>query len=477
MSLRNRLILTTFAVSFVLSLITILIFALTAKHHLEENVQRVYKGVARTFTFVQKATAKSADDVLIELPECRVRKANTYIMLTERGLLIGRVEDCRFYGTDFRSIPEFTASVNELRWFIVYDRQVLERLSEGKPEFFDKFIGNRVVLNDFVVEGDYDPKIIREIYNSTGYKLTDRFRTLIMDFPVVVENSIPVGRVVFVKDFSSILKDVLFTPVIFLGYTLVLVVVLSSLLFLLFNRLVRDITMLKTMAYKFKELDFSDIPKLNEHVRKDKHRDELFSLKMSVLTMAQELEEYINQLKGDKEKFEELAYTDPLTGLNNRRFFMEKAKTIIDLSKRYGEPVALLMMDIDNFKRINDNYGHDVGDLVLKKLAEVINASIRSSDIPARFGGEEFVVLLPKTDEKGALMVAERIRNGFRNSSVQVNGKEVWTSVSIGLAMLEEDDDIDTLIKKADEALYEAKRSGKDRVVVFKHREEDQEQD
>ena len=472
MSLRNRLILTTLLVSSILSFITVLIFVFISKHHIEENAHRVYNAVARTFSFAQKVTAKSADEVIIELTDCRVRRANTYMMLTERGVFVGRVEDCRFYGAPLSEVIDFIVGVNELKWFIVYDRYILERLSEEKPEFFDRFINDRYVVNDFVVEGEYKPEILREVYSSTGYKLVNRMKTLIMDFPLVVENSVPVGRVVFVKDFSQILKDTLFTSVIFLVYTLILVVVLSSILFVLFNRLVRDITMLKNMAYKFKELDFSDIPKLSEQVRKDRTRDELFTLKSSVLNMAQELEAYIKELEKKKEKFEELAYTDPLTGLNNRRFFMENARTIIDLSKRYREPLSLLMMDIDNFKSINDNYGHDVGDLVLKKLAEVIRKNVRTSDIPARFGGEEFVVLLPRTDEKGALMVAERIRNEFRNSSVKVDGKDVWTSVSIGLSVLSEEDNIDSLIKKADEALYQAKRSGKDRVVIY--REEDQ---
>ncbi len=477
MSLRNRLILTIFTVSSLLLLITVLTFFFIAKHHIDRNIETTYKSVVRSFTFIQRAIARGADDTIIEFHDCRVKRANTYITLTEKGLVIGRVEDCRFYGTSFLKAVDFTAKVNELSWFIVYDRDILERLSEKKPEFFDRFINHRVVVGSFVVEGNYDASILREVQKPTGYKLVNRFRTLVIDVPIVIDNSIPVGRVVFVKDFSKTLKDILSTLTIFLVYTFILVVTLSVILYVLFNRLVRDITMLKDMAYKFKELDFSDIPKLNEHIRKDRTRDELFTLKRSVLTMAQELEEYINQLKSEKEKFEELAYTDPLTGLNNRRFFIENAKTIIDLSRRYGEPVSLLLLDVDNFKRINDEYGHDVGDLVLKKLAEVINKNIRSSDLPARFGGEEFVVLLPRTDEKGAVMVAERIRQDFRNSSVQVNGKEVWTSVSIGVASLGEGEDLDTLIKKADSALYEAKGRGKDMVVTFTDIEAGQGQD
>ncbi|RLJ70070.1 diguanylate cyclase (GGDEF)-like protein [Hydrogenivirga caldilitoris] len=474
MSLRNRLILTTVSVSLSLFLVTILIFTLIVKHHMDKNVEQIYGEVLKTYTFAQKAVAKSAGDVSFELPECSVRRASTYITFFGNRLLVGRVENCKFYGTDFLKVLDFTVSVKELNWLIIYDRYVLERLGEKEPEFFDRFIAGKTVLDDSVIEGKYSPDVLQSLQISTGYRLINGFKTLVIDVPIVVDNSIPVGRVVFVKDFSETLRELIFTPLVFLFYTFILVVALSTVLFLMFNRLVSDITMLKNMAYRFKELDFSDIPKLNEHLRKEKTRDELFTLKRSVLTMAQELEVHINQLKSEKEKFEELAYRDPLTGLNNRRFFEEEAKALIDLSKRYKEPLSLILMDIDNFKRINDEYGHDVGDLVLKQLAEVIRKNLRSSDISARFGGEEFIVLLPKTDDRGAFMVAERIRKDFRNSSVKVNGKEIWTTVSLGISILEEGDDLETLIKKADSALYEAKREGKDRVVVFKYKEEGQ---
>ncbi|NPA40751.1 MAG: GGDEF domain-containing protein [Aquificae bacterium] len=477
MSLRNKLILSTFLVSFSLSLITILIFGFIAYHNMQDNVQEVYDSVARTFSFAQRTLAQGADDVVIKLQKCQPRRSGTYILLREEGLLIGRVENCVFYGTSFYKVVNFTANVNNLDWFILYDRVVLERLSEENPEFFDRFIKDRFVIDDFVVEGNFNPKVIREVKNSTGYKLTEGFKTLIMDFPVVIRNEIPVGRVVFLRDFSPILREALFTPLIFLGYTLTLVVVLSLILFVLFNRIVKEVSLLRRITNKFKDLDFSDVPKLNEMLKRERARDELFYLKRAILAMAQELEDTINKLQVEKNRFEEMAYTDPLTGLSNRRFFMEEAKRMMDLAKRYKEPLALIMLDIDNFKRINDQYGHDVGDLVLKSLADVIKRSVRSSDIPARFGGEEFVIMLPRTDERGAVMVAERIREGFRNSKVHVNGKDVWTTVSVGIALYEPGEDIESLIKKADEALYEAKRKGKDRVEVFKLTEEHPEKD
>ena len=294
-----------------------------------------------------------------------------------------------------------------------------------------------------------------------------------MDFPVLVDNSIPIGRVFFVKDLTPILREVLMTPLIFFGYTAALVVTLSTVLLLLFNRIVRDVVYLRRVATRFKESDFSDIPSMSEMLRKDRSRDELFYLKRSILTMAQELEALISQLQSEKGKLEELAYTDPLTGLSNRRLFLEEAKRMIEYSRRYGEPLSLLMMDIDNFKNINDEYGHDVGDLTLKKLAEVIKRNIRGSDIAARFGGEEFVVLLPRTDEKGAELVAERIRRDFKKDPVRVDDREITTTVSIGVAEIENGENLEELIKKADTALYRAKRTGKDKVVRFADTGED----
>jgi hypothetical protein len=258
------------------------------------------------------------------------------------------VANCRFYGTYFLRGVEFTASVNGLSWFIAYNRQALERFAEDKPEFLDRFIKNRIVLRDVVIEGEYYPDVVRELKTATGYKVMNGYRLLVMDFPVLAENSIPIGRVVFVKDLTPILRDVLTTPFVFFGYTVALVMVLSTVLLLLFNRIVRDVVFLREVTTKFKESDFSDIPKMSELLRKEKSRDELFYLKRSVLTMAQELEALISQLQSEKDKLEELAYTDALTGLNNRRLFMEEAKRMLEYARRYREPASLLMMDIDN---------------------------------------------------------------------------------------------------------------------------------
>ncbi len=468
MSLRSKLILTTLLISTILSVLTVGIFLFTAFHQLQGRTQKMYMDVTKTLSFIQRAVARSADTYTVKLKDCKNLRASPYMIITDQGLLVGRVENCIFYGEPFRNVIDFVVNIYDLSWFILYDREILSRLSSKNPQVYDKFIGSRMATVDYVIEGKYDPAVARFLDSTLGYKLVNNYRTLIMEVPLLLENSIPIGRLVLVKDFSQVLRDILLTPFVFMVYTLVLVAVLSSILFVVFNRIVKDIALLRKLAYSFKEQDFSQLESFSESLRKDKSRDEMYYLKRSILTMAQELESLINQLKQEKEKFEEMAYKDPLTGLSNRRFFTEEANRMIELSKRYGEPLSLIMFDIDNFKRVNDEYGHDVGDLVLKQLATVIKNNVRSSDIPARLGGEEFAILLPKTDANGALLVAERIRQDFKRSKVRVGDLEVGTTVSVGVAQFKEGDTLESLLKKADEALYEAKRTGKDKVVVAK---------
>ncbi len=468
MPLRRRLVLSAFSLSFGLSLITIVLFTVLAVSDVKGEVRKTYEDILRSFTYAQKLLGEGAQDVSFPLENCKGMEAKGYMVLTEEGVMVGRVEGCMFFGSPLRRAIEFTAQVNGLEWMVLYDKEVVERLAEGKEGFMDRFVRNKVIEKEFLVEGSYDPKIIRELGRITGYGLVDSFRTLVVEYPLLVEGSLPVGRVVFVKDFSARLKEMLFLPAFIVGYSVLLVIVLSTALLLIFNRIVRDILMLRDMTMKFKELDFSDADRLATHLRKSKERDELYYLKRAVLTMAQELETFINRLKDEKDRFEEMAYKDPLTELDNRRSFTEKAKAMMEYAKRYGEPLSVLMIDIDDFKKVNDNYGHDVGDRLLKALADVIKRSIRSSDVAARFGGEEFVVLLPKTDEEGARLVADRIREEFGKVSIDVDGEKIRTSVSIGVASLKGEGSIEEVIKKADVALYEAKGSGKDRVVVFK---------
>jgi diguanylate cyclase (GGDEF)-like protein/PAS domain S-box-containing protein len=175
----------------------------------------------------------------------------------------------------------------------------------------------------------------------------------------------------------------------------------------------------------------------------------------------------ITERKATEARLRELATTDSLTGLANRRRFMELAQREFTRSRRYQGPLTMLMMDIDHFKRVNDTHGHDVGDEVLRALAATSIKALREADILGRLGGEEFGVLLPETEATAAMEVAERLRRAVEAAAMATGGGELRITVSIGAASLSGDTtSVEALLKRADVALYEAKQSGRNRVVT-----------
>jgi diguanylate cyclase (GGDEF)-like protein len=160
------------------------------------------------------------------------------------------------------------------------------------------------------------------------------------------------------------------------------------------------------------------------------------------------------------------AHIDYLTGFNNRGHFMQQAELELRRVIRYGGTLSIFMMDVDHFKKINDTYGHKVGDLVLQKLAAVCRDTLRMVDIIGRVGGEEFAILLPETAEQEAIRVAERLRQAIANAKVPLgHGLPLSITVSIGItSLMSKDDNIDVLLNFADKALYEAKNAGRNRI-------------
>jgi len=169
-----------------------------------------------------------------------------------------------------------------------------------------------------------------------------------------------------------------------------------------------------------------------------------------------------------KRKLEQMATMDGLTGIYNSRAILQIARSELTRFHRYGRSFTFLMMDIDHFKMINDNYGHLVGDNVLKNMVEVITAQLRHIDIMGRLGGEEFGIILPETDEGEAMLISERILQVVRAMRVQAEGKEpVRITISIGRTSVHTGDTgPDSFIARADAAMYRAKRNGRDRVEI-----------
>lgn len=170
-------------------------------------------------------------------------------------------------------------------------------------------------------------------------------------------------------------------------------------------------------------------------------------------------------------KLEDLAMRDELTGLFNRRYFFERLDEELKRSGRHGRPLALAMIDLDHFKQINDRHGHWTGDRVLRRAAKLIRENCRAHDTAARYGGEEFALILPETDQAGALALAEKLRAAVEAGGFEVGGGGRLTlTISLGLVCLGGGEgrgrDVDTVINRADRALYRAKEEGRNRAVL-----------
>ncbi|MDP2647261.1 MAG: GGDEF domain-containing protein [Desulfobacterales bacterium] len=171
-------------------------------------------------------------------------------------------------------------------------------------------------------------------------------------------------------------------------------------------------------------------------------------------------------IESDK-KYRELSITDDLTHLYNSRHFYNQLKAEISRAVRHKRPLSLAIMDIDNFKQHNDTYGHLEGDNVLSSLGKLINEYLRGVDSGYRYGGEEFALILPDTDIKGAAFVAERMRKGFESLTFSPRPNEkINCTISIGVAQYEPEIELKALINKADKAMYKAKDQGKNKVVL-----------
>ncbi len=173
----------------------------------------------------------------------------------------------------------------------------------------------------------------------------------------------------------------------------------------------------------------------------------------------------ISERKAFEEKLRELAMTDPLTGVANRRYFYDQTDHELQRAVRYGHHLSLIYADLDHFKSVNDNFGHDVGDEALKLFADAALELVRDSDVVGRLGGEEFAILLPQTSEEGAFRLAERLRQKVAAIPLDAGGRPVLLTVSIGVhewTVLEET--MEEALKKADHALLEAKRGGRNMV-------------
>lgn len=178
---------------------------------------------------------------------------------------------------------------------------------------------------------------------------------------------------------------------------------------------------------------------------------------------------YADQLRENYHLSLEMAITDQGTGLYNRHYMARHLATLVENAHKNAKPLAFMIIDLDHFKAVNDTYGHDAGDEVLKEFARRLASNVRGVDLACRYGGEEFVVVMPETDMSFACMVAERLRQDVADKPFELSGdsQAIDVTISVGVSTIENESDTgDDLLKRADQALYRAKRDGRNRVVV-----------
>jgi diguanylate cyclase (GGDEF)-like protein len=372
-------------------------------------------------------------------------------------------KECWFLGVNFVELLEVARELNRAEWVILYNRDYIEKFPQ---EFLDSFVKGKIFKDNYVIAGMSKQDVLNIPFDTKGYAVYGELwnKSLVVEFPLSDSKGFPMGKVLFIKDVSQIYINFYVLMGILSAYSFALSLLSSLLLYVFSENLVDRIVKLQELSNRIKEGDFSGI----ELLKTDQPKDELDHLRNNLVDTALTISRLLSELEEKNRKLQELAYYDPLTGLPNRRFFFEHANLIFEEVKRYEKPLSLLVMDIDHFKKINDTYGHDVGDLVLKTFAGVLRGIVRQSDICARFGGEEFVVLLPNTDLEGAKVLAERIRTAVAKNPVEHSSIVIVFTVSIGISQYRKGmQSIDELIKEADIALYRAKEGGRNRVEVF----------
>lgn len=178
----------------------------------------------------------------------------------------------------------------------------------------------------------------------------------------------------------------------------------------------------------------------------------------------------VAELRHKLAELSNLVRTDTLTGIANYRYFVQALEQEIERTQRSGQPTSLIMLDIDFFKKVNDQWGHEIGNQALIHLSRLLQKIVRKLDIPCRYGGEEFAIILPDTNLSACLPVAERIREGIEKSPLDVAGQPLRMTVSLGIATYtdKQETTVEALVKQADDYLYQAKENGRNQVCHAK---------
>jgi two-component system cell cycle response regulator len=314
------------------------------------------------------------------------------------------------------------------------------------PKFYKSYKKCPLIENKYRLLGD---KIEKNRYFITKIDLKDYFGN---EF----------GKIILADRNEIMFKDIIAH---ILGYVFIFVLILFIGWFFYFrmlNYIIKELNKTDIYVKLLKNQEFDKLPKTFEV------KNEINAHQKAIIDAAKEIKAFINILRSKNEEYYNKAYIDILTGAFNRRFLEEKEHELFLKYKTLKKEVVILMFDIDDFKKVNDTYGHDVGDIVLSEIGEIVKNIIRDDDIFIRYGGEEFVIILEDVKLKDAIKIAEKIRKTIEENIIQINDKKkIKVTVSIGISELrDEDKSLFDAIKRADEKLYKAKKSGKNRWKI-----------
>ncbi len=361
--------------------------------------------------------------------------------------LLGSVSfgvDIRVFKTFFQHIGAGDVSIylnnDELKSMLLPDKySIYEKLPNyenfkvlGKP-FKIKLEEGVEIHNNYV----FSKIKIKDFFNKT------------MAYLVIRDN---------IKPSISILKKTLTEKMII---EIIHFLLVFSIVFILFKWLFDKMKEFNNILKLVKSHKFEEIPP------KTKPRDELDIYKNNLIDVAKSIKTYIKLLTQKVEEYSDKIYKDGLTEVLNRRFLEEKAHELFVKYTLTDTSVGIIMFDIDDFKKINDTYGHDIGDIVLIKLTQTVKKIIRKGDLFIRYGGEEFLIILPNSNIENTYKIAEKIRKEIENLSIEINDKKLKFTISLGISEVNIlDNSLFDSIKRADVNLYKAKQKGKNRVEI-----------
>ena len=383
----------------------------------------------------------------------------------------GRVYTLRNPSTITRELSELTARKKGAIRFRVsslkplnpanladdFESRALQRFAQGEAEVFGRVEEQGKQLFRYCA-----PLFVAEscltCHGIQGYQVGDIRGTISLQFPMEVELGLLAARQRFFLNGGLLLIFLVCVALILCSRTLI----------------TRPIAVLGNFARKALD-ENQELP-----AKILARNDEVGDLAKGLSAAGREIASYrlgleqlvaqrTRELEATREKLEEISRTDPLTGVNNRRHLQIEAPKLLALFHRQGRETSLMMLDVDHFKDFNDRYGHPAGDLALVHIADILRQMTRSYDLVVRYGGEEFLLLLPDQGAEEGLKVAERIRHTIERSPVLLEeGKlPVQITVSIGLYAERELSDLDYAIRLADQALYRAKTAGRNRAILF----------